>query len=169
MEIVHRGYDTIPVMDQGPRAVSWEAPEHNHTEKGGDWFFAFTIIFIAIVLAAILLGNTLFALLMAVAGLTLAISVSKRPAVVPFAVTVRGIRVDDELFPFSTLEAYYIDEEGPRGPQLIVRSNRRFMPLLILPLPPDYIDDVEDILRDRLPEEHLEESLFIKVLEIFGF
>jgi hypothetical protein len=156
-------------MEQTPRAVTWEAPEHNHTEKGADWFFAFTIIFIAIVLASILLGNVLFALLMAIAGLTLAIAVSRHPRVVPFAVTVRGVRINDELFPYSTLEAYYIDEEDPKGPQLLLRSGRRIMPLLVVPLPPDYVDDVEDILRDRLPEEHLEEPLLIKILEILGF
>jgi hypothetical protein len=156
-------------MEQTPRAISWEAPEHNHTEKGADWFFAFTIIFIAIVLASILLGNVLFALLMAVAGLTLAISVSRHPRVVPFAVTVRGVRINDELFPFPSLEAYCIDEDDPKGPQLLIRSKRHFMPLLVIPLPEDYVDDVEDILRDRLPEEHLEESLFLKILEILGF
>ncbi|MEZ4194956.1 MAG: hypothetical protein R3B53_00960 [Candidatus Paceibacterota bacterium] len=43
------------------------------------------------------------------------------------------------------------------------------MPLLVIPLPPDNIDDIEDILKDRLPEEHLEEPLFVKILEIFGF
>ncbi len=156
-------------MEQTPRAITWEAPEHNHIEKGGDWFFAFTIIFIAIVVSAILLGNTLFALLMAVAGLTLAISVSRRPAIIPFAVTVRGVRMGDELFPYSALDSYCIDEDDPKGPQLLIKVHQRFMPLMILPLPPDHVDDVEEILRDRLPEEHLEESIFIKLLEIFGF
>ncbi len=156
-------------MDSAPRAVNWEAPEHNHTEKGGDWFFAFTIIFIAIVLAAILLGNTLFALLMAVAGLTLAISASRRPSIIPFSVNVRGVRVGDDLYPYAILESYCIDEDDPRGPQLLLQAKRRYMPLLILPLPPDYVDDVEEILRDRLPEEHLEEPFFVKILEIFGF
>ncbi|MEZ4194955.1 MAG: hypothetical protein R3B53_00955 [Candidatus Paceibacterota bacterium] len=87
-------------MEQSPRAITWEAPEHNHTEKGGDWFFAFTIIFIAIVLSAIMFGNTLFALLMGISGLALAISVSKRPAIIPYAVTVRGIRINEEVYPY---------------------------------------------------------------------
>ena len=156
-------------MDQSPRAINWEALEHNHTEKGGDWFFAFTIIFIAIVVAAILLGNPLFALLMGVAGLALAVSAAKRPAVIPFSVNVRGVRIGDELFPFSTLDSYYIEEHNPERPELLIKSKRRFMPLLVLPLPVDNVDDIEEILKEKLPEEHLEESLFLKVLEIFGF
>jgi hypothetical protein len=121
------------------------------------------------VLAAILLGNILFALLMAVAGLALAISATKRPAMIPYAVTIRGIRIGDELYPYSTLETYYIDEEGPKGPQLLVKAQHKIMPLLVLPLPPEYVDDIEDILAERLPEEKLEEPLFVKILEILGF
>jgi hypothetical protein len=156
-------------MEQTPRAITWEAPEHNHTEKGGDWFFAFTIIFVAIVVSAILFGNTLFALLMGVAGLALAISAARRPAIVPYAVTVRGVRINDEIHTYASLEAFSIDEDDPKGPQLLVLSKRYFMPILVIPIPPEYIDDIEDIIRTKLPETHLEEPLFIKVLEIFGF
>ncbi len=156
-------------MEPAPRAIAWEAPQHNHTDKGGDWFFAFAVVCIALVLAAILLGNTLFALLIAIAGMTLAISASKRPPIIPFAVSVRGVRVGEELYPFTTLASYCIDEDDPRGPQLLVRSLRKFMPLIVIPIPEDHIDDIEDILRARLPEEHLEEPLLVKVLEIFGF
>jgi hypothetical protein len=155
-------------MPETLKSITWEAPEHNHMEKSGDWFFAFTVIFVAMVLSAILLGNVLFALLLAIAGLTLAISASRRPEIVPYAVTLRGVRIHDDLFPYTILEAYYIDEEDPKGPQLLLRSNRFFMPLLVFPLPEDHIDDIEDILRERLPEEHLEESVFVKVLELFG-
>ncbi len=156
-------------MEQTPRAITWEAPEHNHTEKGGDWFFAFTIIIIASVLSAILLGNTLFALLLGIAGLTLAVSAARRPGLITYGVSVRGIRMGDEMYPFSTLVSYFIDEEDPKGPQLLIKTQRKFMPFLVLPIPNEHIDDIEEILMERLPEEHLEEPLFLKVLEIFGF
>ncbi len=155
-------------MAETLKAITWEAPEHSHTEKGGDWFFAFTVIFVALVLSAILLGNLLFALLLAIAGLALAISASRRPEVVPYAVTLRGVRINDDLFPYTTLQSYYIDEDDQKGPQLLLRSDRFFMPLLVFTLPEEYLDDIEDILRERLPEEHLEESALVKVLELFG-
>jgi hypothetical protein len=43
------------------------------------------------------------------------------------------------------------------------------MPLIIVPIPPDYVEDIESILAPRLPEEHLEEPLANKLLEIIGF
>ena len=151
------------------RSISWEAPEHNHNEKGRDWFLALAILVISIAVAAYLFDNILFSLLVVVAGAAMALSATKRPSIIPFAVTVRGIRIDDRLYPYSTLQAYHIDEDHPDGPQLLVLSKQKLMPLLVLPLPEDYIDDVEDILRDKLAEELIEEPLFMILLEKFGF
>ncbi|MEN9920849.1 MAG: hypothetical protein RL538_742 [Candidatus Parcubacteria bacterium] len=156
-------------MEPTVRGVSWEAPQHHHVEKGNDWFFALAIIVIALIVVAILLDNVLFALLIGIAGGVLAMSAAKRPAIVPYAVTVRGVKVEDELFPFSTLVSFHIDEEDTRGPQLLVKTNRRSVPLLVLPLPPEHIDDIESILKERLLEEYIHEPLSLKILELFGF
>lgn len=155
-------------MDGAPRAITWEAPQHHHVEKGNDWYFILLIIVLALVLAAIILNNVLIALLFGLAGGALAISASKRPSIIKYAVTVRGVRIDDRLYPHSTLQAYHIDEEDPRGPQLFLRASERFSQLLVLPIPAEYIDDIEAILKERLAEEPLEEPLLLKILELFG-
>lgn len=156
-------------MEPAVRGVSWEAPQHHHVEKGNDWFFALAIIDIALIIVAILIDNVLFALLIGIAGGVLAMSAAKRPAIVPYAVTVRGVKVEDELFPYANLVAFHIDEEDLRGPQLLVRTNRRTIPLLVLPIPPDHIDDIEAILKEKLSEELIQEPLGLKILELFGF
>ena len=43
------------------------------------------------------------------------------------------------------------------------------MPLIVLPIPSDHIDDIESILKEKLEEEELTEPLFVKILELFGF
>ncbi len=156
-------------MEPAVRGVAWEAPQHHHVEKGNDWFFALAIIVVALVVAAIVLDNVMMALLLGIAGGVLALSAAKRPAVVPYAVTVRGVKVEDELFPYTVLQSFCIDEEDPRGPQLFIRTSRRSIPLLVLPIPVDHIDDIDDILKEKLPEELLHEPFFLKVLELFGF
>ena len=156
-------------MEPAVRAVSWEAPQHHHVEKGNDWFFALAIIVVACIVVAILMDNVMLALLLGIAGGALSISAAKRPAIVPYAVTIRGVKVEDELFPYANLESFHIDEEDHRGPQLIIRTNRKTVPLLVLPLPADHIDDIEEILKEKLPEELLHEPLFLKILELFGF
>jgi len=51
----------------------------------------------------------------------------------------------------------------------LIKSDRKLMPLIVMPLPEDHIDDIDDILKEKLEEEHLEEPLFMKILELFGF
>ena len=156
-------------MEPTARSITWEAPEHHHVEKGNDWFFALAIIIGALVIVALLFDSALFALLIGVAGGVLAVSAAKGPAIVPYAVTVRGVRIEDQLFPYPSLDSYHIDEDDPRGPQLLIKASGRFMPLLVMPIPSEHIDDIEAILRDKLPEEELMEPFLLKVLELFGF
>jgi hypothetical protein len=156
-------------MEQTIRSIAWEAPEHHYVEKGNDWFFALIIIIIALIVVAVLFDDTLFALLIGLAGGALAVLAIKKPSIVPFSVSVRGIKIEDRLYSYSTLESYNIDEENPRGPQLLVKSTQKIMPLIVIPIPKDHIDDIESILREKLVEEDLEESIFVKILELFGF
>ena len=156
-------------MEPTARAISWEAPEHHHVEKGNDWFFALIIVIVALVITAILFNNVLFALLVGVAGGVLGVAAARKPRIIPFSVSVRGVKIEDILHPFPSLAAYHIDEEDPRGPHLLLRSEQLLLPLIVIPIPEDYIDDIEEILKEKLPEEEIEEPFLAKVLELFGF
>ena len=156
-------------MDGTPRSISWEAPEHHHVEKGNDWFFSLVIVVAALVIVALLFDNALFALLIGLAGGALAVSAAKGPSIVPYEVSVRGVRIEDELYTYASLESYHIDEEDPRGPQLLLKSEKRLKPLIVIPLPFDHVDDIEALLQDKLPEEELAEPFLVKVMELFGF
>ena len=156
-------------MEPSLRSITWEAPEHHHVEKGNDWFFALAIIVLSFVIMAILFNNVLFALLLGLAGGALGVSAVKRPYIIPFAVTLRGVRIQERLYPYSTLESFHIDEEDTKGPQLLLKTHQRFSPLLVIPIPVEHIDDIDNILKEKLEEEELQEPLLMKVLEILGF
>ncbi len=156
-------------MNEVTASVTWEAPEHMHDPKETDWYWVLGIVTLALVVAAVLLGNTLFGLLVLIGGVVVGIAASRPPKLVQYAITTRGIRIDTNIYPYSTLEAFYIDEEGLNAPQLLVRSVKMFMPLLILPIPPEYIDEIEEMVASRIPEEYMEEPLASRVLDILGF
>lgn len=156
-------------MNAQQAAITWEAPEHTHAEKKGDWFWIVGIFIIAGALSSIFLGNTLLGILIFVGGAVMLILAARPAKMIAYAVTQRGLRIDDTLYPYTTLKSFYIDENNPGGTQLLVASEKMFMPLLILPLPEEYIDDIEEIISSRLPETHLEEPFVHKLLEFFGF
>lgn len=156
-------------MAEYVKSILWEAYERPHREKKSDWFWIVGIVVASSAIAAILLGNTLLGILIFTAGIVVLILAAREPKLVPMGVTQRGIRIEERLYPYTTLEAYYIDEEHPYGPHLFVRSEKFFMPLLIMPLPEEYLEDIEEMIAYRLPESHIEEPVAHRLLELFGF
>lgn len=150
-------------------SITWEAYEHTHLKRNGDWFWVLGIFTLAGSAASILLGNVLLGLVILIGGGVGLILGTREPKLIPYAVTMRGLRIDNKLYPYSTLESFYIDEEEPAGPQLLARSEKMLTPLIVMPLPEEHIHDIENIIAERLPEEFLEEPLAHKVLEFFGF
>ena len=135
------------------------------------WSAILWVITIAIsgAIAAVLFSNVLLALLVLIGSAVMAILAMRPVKMVNFAVTQRGVKIDDSFYPYTTLENYYIEEDDFLGPQLLIQSQKMFMPLLILPLPEDDVEGIENIIAERLPEEHLEEPFANKILEFFGF
>jgi hypothetical protein len=156
-------------MNDETRAITWEAPEHRHIEKTGDWYWAVSIIAIAASVVSIIFENILFGVVILLAASTMILFGHRSPKMMPFEVSVRGVRCGNDLYLFPSLEAFTIDEENPSGPQLIVRSKHYFMPLIIIPIPDEFIDEIDALMSAKLPEEHLEEPLSHRLLEFFGF
>jgi hypothetical protein len=152
-----------------PRGIVWEAYEHHHHDRGSEWFWILGILTVASTIAAVLLGNALLGMILALGGALAGIGALREPKIISYGVTARGIRIDDKLFPYTTLDCFCIDEESHLGPQLLIRSEKLFMPLIIIPLPEDMQEEIEQIIAQRIPEEHLEEPFIYKVLEYFKF
>lgn len=156
-------------MDDSISAITWEAPEHYHIDKSSDWFWVLGIVAVCAAVAALFLGNFLFALVILLGAGVMALRAVKPPRIVPYMVGRRGVRVGEHLYPYSTLESFNIDEEDERGPQLLLKSKRLHLPLIIMPVPDEHLFEIEALLRERLQEEELFEPLGHKLLEIFGF
>jgi hypothetical protein len=151
------------------QSITWEAPEHQHIEKTVDWFWVVGLLTIAGAAASFIFGNILFGLVIIFGALAIVVHSLRDPRMIPFAITARGVRIDGDLYPYTSLSGYAIDEENRHGPQLLLKSRKLFTPLLILPIPEDYMDEIEDIISLRLPEEELEEPFSHQLLEFFGF
>lgn len=156
-------------MEGSTRSVYWEAPEHTHIEKSSDWYWILSIVAIAGAVASIIFGNVLFAMVILLGTMTVFITSHRKPRIIEFEVSPRGVRIESDLYPYSTLESFYLDEENYAGPQLIVKSKKLFVPLLIIPIPEEYIEEIEDVIAPRLHEEHLEEPFSHRLLEFVGF
>lgn len=151
-------------------SIQWQAHEYEYIEKDTNWFWAVGIITAALALVAILVGNILFALVILLAGFTLSLHAARKPDIVNFEINPKGVKVDATLYPFSTLESFWVDELNEINPKIIFKSEKPFMPVIILPMPAETDpEDIREYLRYYLEEEEMYEPLSHKLMEYLGF
>ena len=147
----------------------WEAPEHHHREKTSDWYWILGIIALAGAIVSIIFNNILFSIVILLGAFTMVLASYRTPRILEYEISVRGIRIRKDFHPYSTLDSFCLDESNPIGPQLIVKSKKLLMPLLILPIPEEYLHHIETIVASRLREEHMEEPFSHHLMEYLGF
>ena len=134
----------------------WQAHEHEHMERGSDWFFALGIAAVCLAATAILFHNVLFALLIMLAGATIGLYARVPPPLTMFEISARGIRVGDTLHRFDDVLSFWVEEEGVEGPTLLVDTTAFLSPDLIIPLGADP-DAVREFLAERCVEIPMKE------------
>lgn len=157
----------IKIMEK--TEITWSAPEYEQTKKSSEWFWALGILILALAVAAFLLKNILFVGFILLAGFTIALYAAKRPRVIEFSVSARGIQVDDRVYPYESLKSFWINYKPPRKKEVEVISKKVFMSRLILPLGEADPNEIRGILGRVLKEEEPKDSITDIVAERLGF
>lgn len=154
-----------------PRTVffEWEGSEYVFEQKGSDWYWALGIIAVAGMVASVLFGNVILALLIAAAAATLAISTAKQARNHVFRITDQGVMIDENMYEyehilsFSVLE--YIDPTLP--PALSIKTRRFLAPHLLIPIVgPDPLE-IYDFFAEHIEEGKHDESVVDRIIEMF--
>ena len=153
-----------------PRGVifEWEGHDYAFEEKGADWYWALGIIATAAAIAAILFNNFILALVIAAAAGALALEAARRPRVHYFAITERGVVVDQSLYlyrdmlTFAVLE--YADETMP--PSLSIKTRHFLAPHLLIPIVNHDPVEIYDFFSTQVPEGNHHESPFDHLIEL---
>ena len=133
----------------------WEGREHDYNPKDADWYWALGIITVAGVVAALLFGNYLLALLFIIAAAAFALHAAKEPPLHRFRLVERGIMIGDELHPFEHMTSFSVleDIEGEFPPMLSVKTTSWLSPHLIIPLQGVDVDAVYAYFLHHVDEE----------------
>jgi hypothetical protein len=148
--------------------IEWTAPEFNYTPKDPDWYWTVGIIITTLVIISILSGNLLFAIVLIVGGSALSYQAGQKPELIEFSADQRGIRIDDTLYPYSSLQSFWV-ENNPHEQKLILQSEKTLMPYIIAPIEEVDPEELRHFLLQFLPEEHHKEPLSQKIMEYLGF
>lgn len=148
--------------------IFWNAPSHFHVEKKPDWFWVVGIITLAMTAVAFIFGSPITGIFILVAAIALVLHAAHPPHISQYEINDRGIVIDGLLYPFLTLESFWIPhDEFP--PKLIIKSRKLFMTYIII-----YIDEVDpeevrEILLNYIAETEHHESFLKHILERLGF
>ncbi|MDO8562037.1 MAG: hypothetical protein Q7S05_04415 [bacterium] len=148
--------------------LRWSAYEHEHIERGGDWFWALGIVAVSVALTSILFSNVLFAILIIVAAFTVGIIARTPPELIEFELSDRGIRVGGALHRYDEIISFWVEDEHDAEPLLLVDTTKFMSPNLIIPI--ERIDPalVRAFLQERVEEVPMKEPVSHKILEFFG-
>jgi hypothetical protein len=148
--------------------ISWNAPEHLHVEKSPDWYWAVGIITLAIAAVAIIFGNVITGIFVLVAAAALVLHASRPPRIIYHEVNDRGIIVNDRLYPFLSLESFWIPhDELP--PKILVKSRKMLMPFIVIWIAEIDPESVREILLKYIAETEHREPFLKHLLERLGF
>jgi hypothetical protein len=149
--------------------LRWSAYEHEHIERGSDWYWALGVVAVSVAITSVLLGDFLFGVLIIVAAFTIALHSRKPPEIATIEVSERGIRVNDTLHRWREIISFWVeDEHAHHRPLLLVDTKKFLSPNLIIPI--EHIEPalVRAYLKERVEERHMKEPLAHKILEFFG-
>ena len=149
-------------------SIRWQAYEHEHIERGNDWFWALGIAAVCIAAISALFGNLLFAILILVAAVTLALLARTPPTLIEFELSNRGIRVGGTMHRYEEIIAFWVEDHDADPPVLLIDTVKWLSPNLVIPLPNVNPNTVREYLLEHVEETPMRETAAHKVLEFFG-
>lgn len=156
-------------MPQSSFKIEWDAHEYEHKQRTPDWFWAVGIIAISVAAASVIFGNIIFGILVLISAFALSLFANRPPNTLRIIVDEKGITRGKIRYPYSTLESYWIDTEHSHK-KIILRSEKMFMPLIIVPLGENAdAEQLHENLSRFLSEEFHSLPLIEKILEYLGF
>ena len=157
-------------MPQSRVILRWSAYEHEHLERESDWFWALGIVAVSIGIVSILFHDALFALVIVVAAVTIAILAMHPPELVEFEVSEHGIRVAGKLHRYDEIISFWVEDEHEHHdrPLLLVDTVKFMHPNIVIPI--EHIDPhiVRSYLKQHAEEVPMKEPVAHKILEFFG-
>ena len=151
--------------------MEWEGYEYAHNPKSADWYWVLGIIAVAAVIASILFGNYLVAILVIVAAIVIALHGAKHPPLHRFRVVDNGLLIGEELHPYDRMHSFSMleDIEGELPPILSIKTDSWHSPHLVIPLPGVNADALYAHLLTRVNEDEHKHTIADVVAAWFGF
>ena len=147
-------------------AIEWTR-RHEPEPKSPDWYWVVGIVATAGIIIAFLFENLLLATIVGLGAVLLMLLSRTGPQEVSCRVDHQDFLVNDTVYPLHDMEAYHIDHKHG---ELVLRfrTNDILMPVVVVHIPEEYLEEIDLLMRSVVPRERVDETMTHRVLEIFG-
>lgn len=142
---------------QARALISWRASAERPA-RSIDWFWSVGGVTFLGTIGAIYYQNWLFAVLILVAGASLALANSTEEKPDTCSITERGVVVNSQFFPYNNLTSFWI-EEGLSTDALVLETNGALIPHVWVAVPKEMRLRVRELLLRKVPEVEYQRSL----------
>jgi hypothetical protein len=155
------------------QSLSWSVPEYNPRFHSNDWYWGIGLVTLVVVIVAVVYGNILFGALLIIGVGSLLYFTAREPQLLTITLSARGLRVNDTLFVYSKITAFWIEEEDTiqedHDRHLLLMTDRRIFPLLAIPIGDTPPEEIKARLLPHIEEREMAESKTHQLFEILGF
>ena len=151
--------------------MEWESYSRELIERSEDWFWGLIIIAFFAGVIALIFGNLLLTVIIALGTFSLYCH-ERRPANTRVLVKIdkRGVQLNKELFTYEKIRSFWVEEQKEnKPPTLILHCQRMFVPNLHIPIIGPSPEDVRETLLKFGEEEKHQETFTENIFETFGF
>jgi hypothetical protein len=145
---------------------SWEAKQFENVPRSQGWYVVLFLMLVALLAYGLFTDNFLLGIIVILVGLIFYLFEKREAQTFHFAVTHEGVRAHNHLYEFSSLEDFWIFYEPGGRKELSLKSSKKIMPYVHMPLGDTDPSELREIMLRFLPEVQHEESV-IDSLERF--
>ena len=156
-------------MENLPSKIKWSALEYEFHEKTPEWYWALGIITAALVLAAVILHNFLFAVLVVLAGFSVGLYGTRRPRTTLHEINSGGVSLGNKNFNYEHIDHFWINYNPPAKKELILESKKTFSTHTVILLGNAEPEQIRRYLLQYLKEKKIEESLVAVIARVLKF
>ena len=139
-------------------ALEWQGQEFEFVPKSTSWYWTVGIMSVGTAVAAFIVGNILFGIILLLAGFTTALLGSRQPATHTFRITDRGVHVGEQVFKYDNIAKFAVEEEHPK--KFLFELKQGLVKVMTIPIH----DTDHRVLRTEMKNHNIEEVEHLNTL-----
>ncbi len=149
--------------------IEWEASEFIYKEKTQDWYWILGIVAVVGAIIAVILKNSIFAIFILISAFIISVFASKKPEGVRCQINRRGIRVNEKIYTYGTIDTFWVLDENVVEPKLLLILKNNLALQVNIPLGDMDVDHVREYLGHYIHEEEQGESITERLMDLIKF